>query len=237
MGPHSAASPRTETANTKADPRVINLLIADDSPMGCQLLQRALTSSSFPFRVVSCVVSEAEVIDSMNAHAPDIALISESLRDGPQTGVRVLSKLRASFPETNVIVLLRSSSKELIVDAFRAGAKGVFCRAEPLQTLCKCIHAVHQGQVWANSSQLHSVLDAFANAPPLHLTNAHGQPLLTKRETDVVKLVVDGHSNRDVAEKLGLTEHTVSNYLFRVYEKLGISSRVELVLYSLKRQC
>jgi DNA-binding NarL/FixJ family response regulator len=172
----------------------------------------------------------------MNSHSPDVALISENLQDGPLTGFSVLDELHRFFPKTSVIVLLRSASMDLIVDAFRAGAKGVFCREEPLQTLCKCIQSVHQGQVWANSSQLRSVLDAFASAAPLHLTNAHGQPLLTKRETDVVKLVVDGHSNRDVAEKLGLTEHTVSNYLFRIYEKLGISSRVELVLYSLKRQ-
>jgi DNA-binding NarL/FixJ family response regulator len=112
----------------------------------------------------------------------------------------------------------------------------VLCREEPLQTLCKCISAVHQGQIWANSSQLRSILYAFANAAPLNLSNAHGRPILTKRETDVVKLVVDGYANRDVAAKLGLTEHTVSNYLFHIYEKLGISSRVELVLYSLKRQ-
>jgi DNA-binding CsgD family transcriptional regulator len=85
-----------------------------------------------------------------------------------------------------------------------------------------------------NSSQLRSVLDAFASTAPLHVTNSQGRVLLTKRETDVVKLVVDGQSNREVAEKLGITEHTVSNYLFRIYEKLGISSRVELVLYSLR---
>jgi DNA-binding NarL/FixJ family response regulator len=66
--------------------------------------------------------------------------------------------------------------------------------------------------------------------------NVQGRRLLTKREDEVVKLVADGLSNRHVAQKLGLTEHTVSNYLFRIYEKLGISSRVELVLYALKQR-
>jgi DNA-binding NarL/FixJ family response regulator len=66
--------------------------------------------------------------------------------------------------------------------------------------------------------------------------NLQGRRLLTKREDDVVKLVADDLSNRNVAHKLGLTEHTVSNYLFRIYEKLGISSRVELVLYALKQK-
>jgi two-component system, NarL family, nitrate/nitrite response regulator NarL len=221
--------------HTQADRRAIDLLIADDSSMDCQLLKSALTRSRSPFRIVGCAVSRADIIRSMNSHPPDIALISESLQDGPLTGFGVLSELHTSFPKTRVVVLLKSASDDLIVDAFRAGARGVFCRAEPVQALCKCINAVHQGQTWANSKQLRSVLDAFASAAPLRLANSHGRVLLTKREIDVVKLVVDGHTNRDIARKLGLTEHTVSNYLFRIYEKLGISSRVELVLYSLKR--
>ncbi len=89
---------------------------------------------------------------------------------------------------------------------------------------------------WLNSHQLHCVLDALVSATPLRLVSSQGRRLLTKREDDVVKLVADGLSNRNVAHKLGLTEHTVSNYLFRIYEKLGISSRVELVLYALKQR-
>jgi DNA-binding CsgD family transcriptional regulator len=68
------------------------------------------------------------------------------------------------------------------------------------------------------------------------MVNPRGQKLLTKREDDVVNLVVDGLSNRETAQKLGLTEHMVSNYLFRIYEKLGISTRVELVLYALRQK-
>jgi len=68
------------------------------------------------------------------------------------------------------------------------------------------------------------------------MVNPRGQTLLTKREDDVVNLVVDGLSNRETVQKLGLTEHTVSNYLFRIYEKLGISTRVELVLYALRQK-
>jgi two-component system nitrate/nitrite response regulator NarL len=221
--------------HTKTDGRVIDLLIGDDSPMDCQLLKSALSRSRSHFRIVGCAVSKADIIHSMNSHPPDIALISESLQDGPLTGFEALGEVRNSFPKTSVIVLLKSASEDLIIDAFRAGARGVFCREEPLQALSKCIDAVNQGQIWANSKQLRSVLDAFASAAPLRLANAQGRVVLTKREIDVVKLVVDGHTNRAVAEKLGLTEHTVSNYLFRIYEKLGISSRVELVLYSLKR--
>ncbi len=84
-----------------------------------------------------------------------------------------------------------------------------------------------------NSAQPNSLLAAFAQVAPLQIATARGNKLLTQRENDVAKHVVQGFSNREVSQKLGLTEPTVSNYLFRIYEKLGISSRVELVLYYL----
>jgi two-component system nitrate/nitrite response regulator NarL len=219
-----------------ASSQPIHLLISDDTPMGCQLLKDALMRARSRFQVVACAVTQSQIIESMKSHHVDVALVSENLQDGPLVGFRVLSELRAACPQARVVLLLKSARSDLVVDAFRGGAKGVFCRAEPWQALCKCIHSVHEGQVWVNSNQLHSVLDALVNATPLRVVNSHGQVLLTKREDDVVNLVVDGLSNREVAQKLGLTEHTVSNYLFRIYEKLGISSRVELVLYALKQK-
>ena len=120
-----------------------------------------------------------------------------------------------------------------VVDAFRAGAKGIFCKTEPIQALCKCIQAVHAGQIWANSDQLNWTVEAFAKATPLHLTNAVGRYLLAKRENEVANLVSEGLTNREIAQKLGLSEHTVKKYLFRIFEKLGISNRVELVLYAM----
>ncbi len=151
-------------------------------------------------------------------------------------GFGILDELHAAFPKTRGVILLKSAPHDMVVDAFRGGAKGVFCRTEPLQTLCKCVQSVYEGQIWANSHQLHYVLDALMKATPLRVINCQGCALLTKREDDVVNQVVDGLSNREVAQKLGLSEHTVSNYLFRVYDKLGISSRVELILYVLKQK-
>lgn len=204
--------------------------------MGCQLLRNTIVRSRLSCKVVTCAVSRTEIIDSMNDHRVDIALISENLEDGPLIGFQVLNDLRLSHPKTRVVILLRSARDELVVDAFRGGAKGVFCRAGTWQNLCKCIQSVHKGQVWVDSHQLHCVLEALVNATPLRLVNSEGRRLLTRREDDVVRLIADGLANKAVAQKLGLTEHTVSNYLFRIYEKLGISSRVELVLYALKHK-
>jgi DNA-binding NarL/FixJ family response regulator len=99
--------------------------------------------------------------------------------------------------------------------------------------LYKCILTVHQGHVWADKSDLTSLLDAFYHTTALRVTDARGTNLLSKREEQVVVLVSEGLSNREIARKLGLSEHTVKNHLFRVFEKLGVSSRVELVSYAL----
>jgi DNA-binding NarL/FixJ family response regulator len=212
----------------------INLLIAVESRMDGQLFKNALERPRQLLRVISCAVSKAEIVNLIDSPGLDIALVSESLQDGPLTGFQILNEMRASSPKTRAIMLLKTDNPDLVVDAFRAGAKGVFCRSESLHVLPKCIQAVHSGQIWVSSKHLDRVMEAFASAAPLKLTSATGRRALTKREEDVVKLVVEGFSNRETGQKLGLTEHTVSNYLFRIYEKLGISSRVELVLHTLK---
>jgi DNA-binding CsgD family transcriptional regulator len=124
--------------------------------------------------------------------------------------------------------------REVVVNAFRSGARGLFCFSQyPFRLLCKCIHSVHQGQVWADSEQMQYVIESLSQVPSLHMVNSRGTRLLTPREEQVVALVADGLSNREVACELRLSEHTIKKYLFRIFDKLGISSRVELVLYAL----
>jgi DNA-binding NarL/FixJ family response regulator len=111
--------------------------------------------------------------------------------------------------------------------------RGVIFRDEPLETLGKCIHAVHSGQVWADSTVLGYLVDALSQAMPLNMQDSRGLSLLSKREESVVRLVADGMTNREVSTELGLSEHTIRNYLFHIFDKLGVSTRVELVLYFL----
>jgi DNA-binding NarL/FixJ family response regulator len=91
---------------------------------------------------------------------------------------------------------------------------------------------VADGQIWANTEQLNYILELISEVPSLRVLNSHGDNLLTPREEQVVALVAEGLGNRTIARELNLGEHTVKKYLFRIFEKLGISSRVELVLYA-----
>jgi DNA-binding NarL/FixJ family response regulator len=224
----------SETRSAVGIPR-IRVLIADETSMGCQLLKNALTRPRFKFDIVACATTCSEVVECLSVFPVDIAMVSETLHGGTFEGFQALGEMRTSFPAVRAIMLLKSASRDLVVDAFRGGAKGVVCKTEPIGVLCKCIRTVHKGQVWANTDQLHFILEALVMSTPLRVVNSKGRYLLAQREDEVANLVAEAMTNRQIAEKLGVAEHTVSNYLFRIYEKLGICSRVELVLYVLKQ--
>jgi DNA-binding CsgD family transcriptional regulator len=126
-------------------------------------------------------------------------------------------------------VLLDSSKHEWVLEAFRAGARGVLSRQESVETLSKCIRSVHKGQIWADSQQLGLLVQAVVSSRGVPAINAQAIEQLSKREMEIVDSVALGLSNRKIAERLGLSQHTVKNYLFKVFEKLGVSSRVELL--------
>lgn len=210
----------------------ISVLIAYGNALSGELLAAALNRQA-NFKVVSTETKTQSVLESALNLKPDIMLISASLADGPLSGFGVLRQIRESYPDLRAIILLDSPEPHLVVDAFRVGARGVFCPPEsPFKLLCRCIDKVYAGQIWANSSQLLDVMEAFSQLAPLRVVNGNGMRLLTKREEAVVRLVAEGMQNRDIARELQLSEHTVKNYLFRIFDKLGVSSRVELVLYA-----
>jgi len=124
----------------------------------------------------------------------------------------------------------------LVIEAFRFGADGVFCRNNPFDKLCKSVDVVSQGQIWANSTELRYILDEFTRVPKPLKIDSIVEHRMTAREAEVARFAVEGLSNREIARELGITEHTVKNYLFKIFDKLGVSNRVELVLSCLRRE-
>ena len=214
----------------------LRLVIADESAMGCELLRNAFRHFRQQFEVVACDVTSTAVVRFCSGNHVDVALISADLGDGPLMGLKALRELHLSYSALRVVILFDSWQDDLIVDAFRAGAKGVLCRAEPIDHLRKCLLSVCKGQIWANSRQLQMILKALANAAPPRIVNARGLSLLTKRETQLVQLIAEGMPTKEITAKLGISEHTVSNYLFRIYNKIGVSNRLELALCTIKQR-
>jgi len=121
-----------------------------------------------------------------------------------------------------------------LIEGLRAGARGVFLRSNfNFVALRKCVRRVCQGQIWLGNAELEYVLAALSQARPLRVVNPDGSSLLSPREEEVVHLVAEGLGNREIAEQMNLSEHTVKNYVFHIFDKLGVSNRVELVLYAL----
>jgi DNA-binding NarL/FixJ family response regulator len=214
------------------DRRDLCVLIATPHSMPRELLVAALNRNR-QFRVVDSCTTAQEVLDAAQSSQIDVALISATLADGPLSGFGALRQIRELSPGIKPVVLLENQEHHLVVDSFRAGAKGVFCLSQStFKLLCRCVEQVHAGHIWANSAELSEVMEAFAQLAPVRAINADGMRLLTKREQEVVQLLAEGMQNREIAKELNLSEHTIKNYLFHIFDKLGVSSRVELVLYA-----
>jgi len=211
----------------------ISLVVALASDLACEMLSRGLRRCRRNFNIVGHALDSKGALKKIAEHHPDVALINDALRDGPKAGFTVLRELRRSRSSTPVIMLVEGPEDEGVLRAFSYGAKGVVCRTERFEVVCKCIRCVHGGQIWANSGQLQFIIEAFAERGPLSVVDVKGRSLLTKREGEIVRMVAEGLTNRQLCSGLRLSSHTVKNHLSRIYEKLGISNRVELVLYAL----
>ncbi len=203
--------------------------------MGGQLVAAALKRCRHNFEVVAFPSTSSDAIRELKASDPQVALISAQLQDGPLTGFQVLHELRVSQMRTAVVMLLDTPERELVIDAFRAGARGVFSRTQPLRALSKCIRSVHEGQIWIGNSELEHLLQLITQSRPPQLIRSEQMTMLTQREREVVCMAAEGMNNSEIAVRMGVSEHTVRNYIFRIFEKVGVSNRVELVLYALSR--
>jgi len=131
-------------------------------------------------------------------------------------------------------VLLSEWQKSAVPELFRVGARGVVdMETAEIESLCRCIVHVNEDHFWLSSRDLDLVLQEFSNSWSLQLVNRNGQELLSPRELEVVTLVAEGLQNRDIARELGISPCTVRNYLSQVFDKVGVSTRTELVRFAL----
>jgi len=212
------------------------VFIADSSSMGCQLMVRALQQSRQPIRVVGSATESTQILKGLGENPSDVVIISADLRDGRSTGLCAVREARLSYPHTRIIVLVDSPNASWLSKRFGQGPTECSLVTNLFEMLCKCIRAVCAGQIWARSDQLRFVIEAMAKTEPQAIKGANGTKLLTKREEELVDLVAEGLTNRDISRQLSLTEHTVRNYLFRIFNKLGTSNRLELALYVIKQR-
>jgi DNA-binding NarL/FixJ family response regulator len=196
--------------------------------MGSDLLANALVRDS------SCeaiAIQSAHLLHALSTRKIDLVVIGADLDSNAGSGFDLARSVCSAHPSTGLVMLLHQITYESVVSAFRCGARGVFSRQQPMAEFLDCVEHVRKGFIWAGEQETNFLLEALKSIPAPKLVTANDLPTLTARELQVVEHAAKGKTNRIIANNLGLSEHTVKNYLFRAFEKLGVSSRVELLFF------
>jgi len=177
------------------------------------------------------------LVEGSGAVAADIVLFHFAKPDDLSRLVRLIDSALGVSRTTKVITLVNSPSYVEVIALFRAGVRGIVSSLDlRFDLLCKAIRCVYQGEVWASNEQVLHLVSSLSNPLARQVTDSQGKALLTSREQQVLHLLSEGLSNSELAEILKLSEHTIKNHLFRIYNKLGVSTRMEAVLYALAPQ-
>jgi len=232
----NSAVPETEPPalpEVKGD-EFIRIVIADDHPIFRDGL-RKLLSLEEDFKVVAEARDGKEVLEVLEEHQPDILLLD--LKMPGLDGLTALQKLQNSRSKTKVIVLTASEDKNQFVQAMKFGTCGIVLKQTATELLIKSIRKVHAGEIWLDSHTTAAVMRQFSS--PMETTPLGGRDRdrspLSQREREIVVLVAQGFKNKEMAEKMFISEQTVKNHLHNIFDKLGVSDRLELALYAIHK--
>jgi DNA-binding NarL/FixJ family response regulator len=202
-------------------------LISDRDSTSSDLFARSLKSSGV---WDARQVRPAELESAIKTISPDLVVVAADVDAAKWRACNDGTDSRR-FPLA-LVVLLGKVTHEAVIKAFRSGARGIFCREKPMDEFIECAEHVRRGFIWAGSAETRYLQHALRNTPAPHSVRADDWPGLTARELQIVRCVSRGDTNRMIALELGLSENTIKSYLFRAFEKLDVSNRVEL-LYTL----
>ncbi len=216
------------------DGELIRIVIADDHPIFRDGLRKLLMLEE-DFRVVAEARDGKEVLEVLDEHQPDILLLD--LKMPGLDGLTALQKLQNSRTKTKVIVLTASEDKNQFVQAMKFGTCGIVLKQTATELLIKSIRKVHAGEIWLDSHTTAAVMRQFSSpmeSAPLGGRDRDRSPL-SQREREIVVLVAQGFKNKEMAEKMFISEQTVKNHLHNIFDKLGVSDRLELALYAIHK--
>jgi DNA-binding NarL/FixJ family response regulator len=199
----------------------LRLLLADDHPLVLDGLEN-LFQTEDGFQVVARCVNGRETMTAARRHLPDIIILD--LRMQEMSGIDVLRRLGEERLTSRVVVLTAGVREREMLEAVRLGALGVVLKESAPGVLVDCVRAVARGERYLQPRFLQRMLEQAENAPP--------EPSLTPRELDLVRMVAQGLRNKQIAERLFITEGTVKVHLHNIYDKLGLDGRLALLRYA-----
>jgi len=216
----------------------IRIVVADDHPIFRDGLCKLLALED-DFEVVAQAEDGRQVLDVLQQYEPDILLLD--LKMPGLDGLATLQRLQAARNKTRVIVLTASDDKNEFVQAMKLGTSGIVLKQTATELLIKSIRKVHAGEIWLDSHTTAAVIRTFVAAdeapPPPQIAQQpprdRERSPLSQREREIVALVAQGFKNKEMAEKMFISEQTVKNHLHNIFDKLGVSDRLELALYAI----
>lgn len=231
---HAPAAGQTSDRATHApaeEPAGIRILLADS-----QAIYRVGIRKIFAVEDDMRVVAQAEnypgLLSALERFPSDIVLLDGGMIAGITDAI---PEMLRRAPESKLIVQVSENSEDFIVDLYRRGVRGVISRSISPDLLIRCIRKIAEGETWIDNQSVSWVIEAY-RAQATSLTNPRMQPRLSPKELSIIGCVTQGMRNKEIAYKIGTTEQVVKNYLRKIYDKLGVSDRLELALYCLHHQ-
>ncbi len=216
--------------------RVIRVLVADDHPIIREGIRKLLELED-DIQVIAEASDGRQTLELINEIQPDVVLLD--LRLPGLDGLAVLQTLQQLKPRSRTIVLTASEDKTEWLRAMKLGCAGVVVKSTPPELIIKSIRKVHEGEIWLDSHTTAAVMRQFASPSDSANNNRpaseRARPPLSNREREIVALVAQGYRNREMAEKMFISEQTVKNHLHNIFDKLGVSDRLELALYAIHK--
>jgi DNA-binding NarL/FixJ family response regulator len=206
----------------------LRVVVADDHAIFRQALRLTLTHRARGITVVDEAEDGEQTIRAAAEHCPQILLLDLGLRK--KTTKDLLREVQAASPNTRVIILTGFADAESVGLVARGGARGFVLKNGPFERLLEAIDKVSQGEVWADPMLSVTAHNEFLRIARGDASAPSPLQALSRREIDVVRLVADGLSNRDVAAKLSISEKTVTSHLNHIFEKLGVENRLQAAL-------
>ena len=236
QNPRSAArvdTPENENKKSETDGAPeFRVFIVDRDSMSSHLLATALSRER---DIRASAVQSADLLRHLDVEKAEMLIIGAEVNPKYPNELDLTQAVRRAHPHILIVVLLHHSTRDSVMNAFRSGARGVFSRQQPIAKLLECVNHVRNGCIWAAEQETAFLLDAIRSLPSPRLSPSGDSPPLTYREQQVVQAAARGKTNKVISSELGLSEHTVKNHLFRAFDKLGVSKRVELLFYLTSR--